>query len=65
MNEEGSAPSLEERLEGLNLQGEEEDDLDFSEFDEMVKEVRWLALFIVHTTKPFSHAVLFSAMSNA
>ena len=59
-------PSLEERLEGLNLQGKEEEDLYFSgEFDELVKEIRWLALFRVHTTKPFSHATLFSTMRNA
>ena len=31
----------------------------------MVKDVSWLALFRVHTTKPFSHAALFSAMRNA
>lgn len=30
MEEDGSALSLEECLEGLNLQGEEEEDLDFS-----------------------------------
>ena len=29
MGDEGRTPSLEERLEGLKLQGEEEDDLDF------------------------------------
>lgn len=58
-------PSLEDRLEGLNLQGEEAD-LDFSrEFEEPVKDLRWLALFRVHTTKPFSHATLFSAMRMA
>lgn len=67
IREEEKIPSLEERLEGLNLQGEEEEeDLDFSsEFEELVKEVRWLALFRVHTTKPFSHAALFSALQNA
>lgn len=27
-----------------------------------MKEVRWLAIFRVHTSKPFSHAALFSAM---
>jgi len=37
-------PTLEERLEGLNLQGEEEEDLDFSEeFEELTKDVRWFA----------------------
>lgn len=37
--------------------------MDFSaEFEELVKDVRWLAVFKVHTTKPFSHAALFSAM---
>jgi hypothetical protein len=66
--EEGSSdewkePSLEERLGDLNLQGEEEEDLDLSgEFEELVKEVRWLAIFRVHTSKPFSHAALFGAM---
>ena len=64
--EKMSEPTLEERLGGLNLQGEEEEDLDFSgEYEELVKDVRWLALFRVHTTKPFSHAALFSAMRNA
>jgi len=59
-------PSLEERLERLKLQGEEDEDLDFSkEFEELIKDVRWLALFRVHTTKPFSHAALFTAMRNA
>jgi hypothetical protein len=65
-DEDGGEPSLEERLEGLNLQGVKEEDLDFSsEFDELVKDDRWLALFRVHTSKPFSHAALFSAMRNA
>jgi hypothetical protein len=55
-------PSIEERSEKLNLVGEEED-LDFSgEMEELVKEVRWLGLFRVYTTKPYSHAALFSAM---
>jgi hypothetical protein len=64
-DEDGGEPSLGVCLEGLNLQGEKED-LDFSnEFDELVKDVRWLALFRVHTSKPLSHAALFSAMRNA
>jgi hypothetical protein len=63
MNEEASALSLKEHLKGLSLRGEEEEDLEFlAEFEELVKEVRWLALFRVHTMKPFSHAALFSAM---
>ena len=50
----------------MKLQGEEEEDLDFSgELKELVKEVRWLALFRVHTTKSFSHAGLLSALRNA
>lgn len=58
--------SLEKHLEGMKLHGEEEEDLDFSEdFEELVKEVRWLALFTVHTTEPFSHAALFSALRSA
>jgi hypothetical protein len=66
MDEEGSMPSLEKHLEGIKLHGEEEEDLDFSrEFEELVKEVHWLALFGVHTTKPFSHAALFSVVRNA
>ena len=53
-------------MERLKLQGEEDEDLDFSEeFEDLIKDVRWLALFRVHTTKPFSHAALFSAMRNA
>ena len=65
-DEEVKEPSLEDRLEKLNLQGEEEEGLDFSgEFEELIKDVRWLALFRVHTTKPFSHAALFSAMRMA
>jgi hypothetical protein len=35
------------------------------EFEALVKEVRWLTLFRVHTSKPFSHATLFSALRNA
>ena len=63
---DGTMPSLEEHIESLTIQGEEEEDLDFSqEFEELIKEVRWLALFRVHTTKPFSHAALFGALRNA
>jgi hypothetical protein len=66
MDEKEKIPSLEECLEGLKLQGEEEEDLDFSsEFEELVKDVCWLAQFRVHTVKPFSHAALFSALRNA
>jgi hypothetical protein len=37
---------LEDRFEGLELCGEEETDLDFSgEIDELIGEVRWLAIF--------------------
>ena len=60
MGDDGASPRLDKRLKGLNLQGEEKEDLDFSsEFEELVKDVRWLALFRVHTSKPFSHAALF------
>jgi hypothetical protein len=46
--------------------GKEDEDLDFSEeIDGLHKEVRWLAQFRVYTTKPFSHAALFNAISNA
>ena len=45
-----SGPTIEERLEGLKLVGEEGEELDLSgELDELVKEVRWLALMRVHT----------------
>lgn len=65
-DEEGGVPSLEEHLEAMELQGEEEEDLHFSrEFEELVKEVRWLALFRVHTSKPFSHAALYNTLRNA
>jgi hypothetical protein len=54
--------SIEDRLQGLLLWGEEEDDLDLSgELEGLIKEVRWPALFS-HTTKPFIHAALFNAM---
>ena len=47
----------------MNLVGETDEDLDLSEeLDELIKEVRWLALFRVHTTKPFSHAALFFSL---
>lgn len=55
--------SLEDRLATLDLVGDEEEALDFSEeIEELVKEVRWLALFRVHTTKAFSHSALLNAM---
>jgi hypothetical protein len=57
---------LEDRFEGLNLVGEEEKDLDFSEeIDELIGEVRWLVILRVHTTKPFSHAAMFKQMRNS
>ncbi|KAM0907655.1 hypothetical protein ACQ4PT_015966 [Festuca glaucescens] len=57
---------LEDRFEGLNLRGEEETDLDFSdEIEGLIGEVRWIALFRVHTSKPFSHAAMFKQMRNA
>ena len=58
--------SLEDRLQGLAVVGEEDEDLDFSEkIDGLMKEVCWLALFRVYTTKPFSHTTLLNAMRNA
>lgn len=61
--EASSGQSIEEMLQGINLVGEEEEDLDFSDEIEGLKEdVRWLGLFRVHTTKLFSHAALLSAM---
>ena len=61
-----SGPTIEERLEGMKLVGEEGEELDLSgEFDELVKEVRWLVLTRVHTSKTFSHAALFNHMRNA
>jgi hypothetical protein len=57
---------LTDRFEGINLCGEEEIDLDFSEeLEDLVGEVRWIAIFRVHTTKPFSHAAMFKQMRNA
>jgi hypothetical protein len=51
---------VEDRFKGLDLCGEEEMDLDFSgEIEELIEEVRWLAIFRVHTSKSFSHAALF------
>jgi hypothetical protein len=40
--------------------------LDFSEeIDALIGDIRWLAIFRVHTSKPFSHATLFKQMRNA
>jgi hypothetical protein len=50
----------------LKVCGEEEEELDFSaELDDLVKDVRWLALVRVHTTKNYSHAALMNNMRNA
>lgn len=55
--------TLEERLAGLDLTGEETEDLDFSEeVEDLMKDVRWLSLFKVHRPKLFSHAALFNDM---
>jgi hypothetical protein len=57
---------LDDRFKGLDLCGEEEMDLDFSgEIEDLLGEVRWLAIFRVHTSKSFSHAALFKQMRNA
>ena len=62
----GQKPNLEDCFKGLNLHGEEEEDLDLSgEVEELISEVRWLALFRVHTLRPFSHAALLNSMRNA
>ena len=58
--------ALEDAFEGLNLHGEEEEDLDLSrEVEELIRDVRWLALFRVHTMRPFSHSALLNSMRNA
>jgi hypothetical protein len=45
--------------------GEEEGELDFSEeIEGLIKDICWLALFRVYTTKPFSHAALLNTMHN-
>lgn len=63
---EAAEPSIEERIENLNLIRKEDEDLDLSdEIEGLIKEVRWLALFRVHTQKPFCHAALFNDMRNA
>lgn len=62
----GPEADLEDQFAGIQLHGEEEDDLDLSgEVDELIKGVRWLGLFRVHTTKPFSHVALLRQMRNA
>lgn len=62
----GPEPELVDRFAGMKLHGEEEKDLDFSEeVDELIKDVRWLGLFRVHTTKPFSPSALLNQMRNA
>ena len=53
-------------FEGLKLHVEEEEDLDLSgDVDELIKDVRWLCLFRVHTMRPISHAALLNSMRNA
>ncbi|KAI4978282.1 hypothetical protein ZWY2020_014836 [Hordeum vulgare] len=50
----------------MNLHREEEVDLNLSrEIEDLIKDVRWLALFRVHTMRPFSHASLLNSMRNA
>lgn len=62
----GPIPSLEDKFGGLHLRGEEEVDLDFNgELEDLVRDVRWLAIFRVHTTRQFSHSALFNAMRTA
>ena len=65
-NQTGTQSNLTDRFAGLNLHGEEEEDLDLSgEVEELISEVRWLALFRVHTQRPSSHAALLNSMRNA
>lgn len=62
----GPDPDQEDQFARMKLHGREEEELDFSEeVDELIKDVRWLALFRVHTTKPFSHGALLTQMRNA
>ncbi|XBI55638.1 hypothetical protein VPH35_037413 [Triticum aestivum] len=62
----GSEANLEDRFSGLNLHEEEEEELDLSgEIEGLIEETRWIAIFRVHTTKPFSHIALYKAMRNA
>lgn len=57
---------LEDKFQGLNLHGEEEEELDLSgEVEEIIAENRWIAVFRVHTQKPFSHVSLFKTLRNA
>lgn len=56
---------LEDRFVGLNLHGEEEEDLDLSEeIEGLIEETRWIAIFRVHTLRPFSHTALFKSLRN-
>ena len=58
--------SLEDRFVGLNLHGEEEEELDLSgEIEGLIEETRWIRIFRVHTQKPFNHVALFKSMRNA
>lgn len=61
----GTQLNLADRFAGLNLHGEEGEELDLSgEIDDLIKETRWIAIFRVHTSKPFSHVSLFKTMRN-
>lgn len=49
----------------MNLHGKEEDELDLSgKIDGLLEETRWIAVFRVHTHRPFNHVALFKAMRN-
>nr|XP_020181964.1 uncharacterized protein LOC109767640 [Aegilops tauschii subsp. strangulata] len=62
----GADEDLEDQFAGMNLHGEETEDLDFSgEVDDLIREVRWLGIFRVHTTRPFGHSALLNQMRNA
>ena len=57
---------VEDKFDGLTLYAEEEAKLGFSEeLQGLVKEIRWLGIFKVATTKPLSHITLFKQMRNA
>ena len=62
----GPEADLDDEFALVNLHVEELEDLDFSgEVEELIKEVCWLGIFRVHTTRPFGHSALLNQMRNA
>lgn len=63
----GKDTNLEDHFGGMNLHGEQEEDLDLSSGDikDLIDDTRLICIFKVLTQKPFSHVALSKEMCNA